>query len=213
MLCFYKWGWFRILCQWSNQCRVVNVHKCNNDGLFSELFIAIWSFIFHSYGQVWFIYNCAQSMLLCTISCNGCIIYIFQHRAVQIPRYLLCIKHIHTLYISRNCLSWKEPTESQTLTQPRSSVRKINKTSLNFLTDQPFSGRLWQAANCQSKFLFGCLRCACGCIVACLLFAHWLVLFVGGRARLGWRCIALFTGQICIKQRLNKPCRAGTRPV
>ena len=65
---------------------------------------------------------------------------------IELYKYLdICFIYIyilHTLYISRNCFSWREPTESQTLMQPRSSVRKINKKSLNFLTDQPSSGRL-----------------------------------------------------------------------
>ena len=151
LLCFYKWGWFRILCQWSNQCRIVNVHKCNNDGLFSELFIAIWSFIFHSYGQVWFIYNCAQSMLLCTISYNGCVLFTFFN--IELYKYLdICFTYI----ISRNCFSLREPTESPTLVQARSSARKINKKSLNFLTDQTSWG-LQDCANWRPQFLFCCL--------------------------------------------------------
>ena len=72
---------------------------------------------------------------------------------IELYKYLdICFTYI----ISRNCFSLREPTESPTLVQARSSARKINKKSLNFLTDQT-SWRLQDSANWRPQFLFCCL--------------------------------------------------------
>ena len=56
---------------------------------FSELFIAIWSFIFGCLVRFGLYTTVANVCYIVYNLCNGCIIYIFQLQAVQIPGYLL----------------------------------------------------------------------------------------------------------------------------
>ena len=93
---------------------------------------------------------------------------------IELYKYLdICFTYI----ISRNCFSLREPTESPTLVQARSSARKINRKSLNFLADQT-AWRLQDSANWWPRFLCCCLGCA--------LLVLWLVYLL----LIGWRYLS-----------------------